>query len=369
MAIIDVVKHENADGELCFKFDSNNLRLGTPVVVHPAQVAFFVKGGSICDEFTTGTYRIETENIPILNKIINLPYGGQSPFQAEVWFISLTAKLDLLWGTPQPIQIEDPRYHIIVPIRAHGQYGIRVTNPRLFIETLIGSMPKFTSDKIEQFYKGRVISVLNTLLAQEIVSKGISILDINTHLMDMSAACNDKLNSELSKYGVSIVDFSIISITFPEDDESVVKLKDAKDLAARLAITGKDVYQMERSFDVLEKAAANEGAGGSLMSMGVGLGAGVGVGNVASNMMSQYVNANPPTPEVPNSQPTWFILINNQQIPNRTIDDIRNLAAQGLVSPATLVWTPGMSNWVQIASLPQFATLFNASTPPSIPQR
>ena len=213
MAIIDVVKYQTVDGELCHKFDSDDLRMGTQLVVHPAQTAFFVKGGAICDEFTAGTYRIDTENIPILNKIINLPFGSESPFQAEVWFINQTAKLNLPWGTPHPIQIEDPRYHIIVPVRAHGQYGIRVTNPRIFLETLIGSMGAFTSEQIEQFYKGRIISALNSLLARQIVTNGISILDINTLLLSMSDSINEQLNQLLGKYGVSIIEFSIMSIT------------------------------------------------------------------------------------------------------------------------------------------------------------
>lgn len=136
MAIIDVVKYQNVDGELCHKFDSDDPRMDTQLVVHPAQTAFFVKGGVIRDEFTSGTYTLDTQNIPILNKIINLPFGSDSPFQAEVWFISQVAKLNLPLGTPHPIQIEDPRYHIIVPVRAHGQYGIRVTNPRVFLNSL-----------------------------------------------------------------------------------------------------------------------------------------------------------------------------------------------------------------------------------------
>lgn len=67
-----------------------------------------------------------------------------------------------------------------------------------------------------------------------------------------------------------------MSVTFPQYDESVIKLKNAKDLAARLNITGRDVYQMARSFNVLEAAANNEGAGGQMMGLGVGLGAGMG---------------------------------------------------------------------------------------------
>lgn len=368
MAIIDIVKHQTVDGELCFKFDSDDLRMGTQLVVHPAQTAFFVKGGAVCDEFTAGTYTLDTKNIPILNKIINLPFGSDSPFQAEVWFINQTAKLNLPWGTPHPIQIEDPRYHIIVPVRAHGQYGIRVTNPRVFLETLIGSMGTFTSEQIEQFYKGKLISALNTLLAQQIVNHGVSILDINTLLLSMSDSLNEQLNQILGKYGVSIIEFSIMSVTFPQDDESVIKLKNAKDLAARLNITGVDVYQMERSFNVLEAAASNEGGVGQMMGLGVGLGAGVGVGSSVGNLAGQYINTNPNNvPPIPPTSQLYHLVINGQQVPNLTVENISSYIANGVANASTLAWTPGMNTWLPIAQIPALASLVNNQTPPPIP--
>ena len=108
--------------------------------------------------------------------------------------------------------------------------------------------------------------------------------------MSLSNECNNLLNQQLAKYGVEVIEFSIMSINVPHNDDSVIKLKEAKDLAARLSITGRDIYQMERSFDVLEKAAANEGAGGQFASMGAGLGVGVGVGNAVGNMAGNVIN-------------------------------------------------------------------------------
>lgn len=111
MAIIDVVKCDIVDGEFCHKFPSDDLRIGSQLIVYSSQTAFFVKGGSICDEFTAGTYTIKTENIPVLNNLVNIPFGGDSPFKAEVWFINQISKLDIPWGTPHPIQLEDPKYN------------------------------------------------------------------------------------------------------------------------------------------------------------------------------------------------------------------------------------------------------------------
>lgn len=175
MALIDVVKCEVNDNEFVYKFPSDNLKIGTQLVVYPAQTAFFVKGGQICDEFTAGTYTIKTENIPILNKLINIPFGGNSPFKADIWFVNQISKLDMKWGTTQPIQLEDPKYGIIIPIRAFGQYGIKISNPRVFIETFIGNMSSFTADKINDYFKGRIIALLSTLITEKMICERVSV--------------------------------------------------------------------------------------------------------------------------------------------------------------------------------------------------
>ena len=144
MAIIDVVKCEMPPGILIAKFPSSDLRLGSQLVVHPGQTAIFVKGGAICDEFESGTYTLKTDNIPLLNKLINIPFGGNSPFQAEVWFVNKLSVLDAKWGTATPLQIEDPKYEVIVPVRAYGQYGFKVETPRMMLETLVCNRKTFS---------------------------------------------------------------------------------------------------------------------------------------------------------------------------------------------------------------------------------
>jgi membrane protease subunit (stomatin/prohibitin family) len=366
MALIDVVKCDIVDGEICHKFPSENLKIGTQLVVYPSQTAVFVKGGIICDTFTAGTYTIKTENIPILNKIINLPFGGDTPFTAEVWFVSGIAKLDMPWGTPQPIQIEDPKYKIIVPVRAHGQYGLRVSNPKTFLETLVGNMQAFTTDKIDQYYKGRIITCLNSIIAQQIIEKHVSVLDINTQLMSLSNECNVLLNQQLARYGVEVVEFSIMSINVSQDDESVVRLKEAKDLAARLTITGRDVYQMERSFDVLEKAASNEGVGGQMVAMGAGLGVGVGVGNAVGNIAGNMINTNSCPPPPISQQKTYYLYINGNQIPNQTIEQIVGYIRSGMANGETLAWTAGMPQWACLSTFPEIACYLSQPTPPPV---
>lgn len=360
MAIIDVIKWEANNQEFCRKFPSDALRLGSQLVVYTAQTAFFVKGGQICDEFTAGTYTLKSENLPILNRLINLPFGGNSPFQAEVWFVNQISRLDLKWGTPNPIQLEDPKYHIIVPIRAFGQYGVKIVNPRLFLETLIGNMTSFSAESIDSYFKGKLVSNLSSIIAQKIIRDQISVLDINAFLMDISEYCNTEINKHFEKYGINLVDFSIMSINVPQDDTSFMKLKDAKAAMARINLTGRDVYQMERSFDVLDKAAENTGSGAQVMGLGVGM----GIGNLMGGVANNSINTNPqPTPPPIPQETTYYIYVNGQQIGGQTAAQIASLRAQGVINDDTLIWTVGMPNWAPLRTIPAFAS----SCPPPIP--
>lgn len=361
MAIIDVVKWEINNREFCHKYPSEDLRLGSQLVVYTAQTAFFVKGGKICDEFNAGTYTIKNENIPILCRLINIPFGGDSPFQAEVWFVNGITRLDLKWGTPQPLQLEDPKYQIIVPVRAFGQYGIKIIDPRLFLETLIGNMSTFSAETIDSYFKGKLISNLNSILTKKIIQDKVSILDISSELIEISSFCQQEINTNFIKYGIELVDFSIMSINVPQDDPSLAKLKEAKATMARLNVTGRDVYQMERSFDVLETAAGNTGVGMQMMGVGVGM----GFGGAINGLVDQNLNTNPPsqTPPPLPQEPTYFVYVNGQQLGGQTASQIMQMRAQGTVNDDTLVWTAGMANWAPLKSVP----VLSALCPPPIP--
>jgi membrane protease subunit (stomatin/prohibitin family) len=362
MAIIDVLKYQANDKEFVYKFPSEDLRFGTQLIVSISQTAFFVKGGKIFDQYESGTYTLKSENIPLLNKIINLPFGSSSPFQAEVWFVNLISKMDVKWGTATPIQLEDPKYGVIVPVRAYGQYGFRISNARLFLETLVGNMTVFSSDKVSDYFKGKVLSSLTSLISSKLIKENVSILEISALLDEMSDFALNKLNSDFNKFGIELINFNFISINVPEEDPSIVKLKEAKDLAAKVRIIGRDVYQMDRSFDVLDKAAQNEGgAVGNLMGAGIGLGVGLGAGNQMGNVASN-LNTNTPPPPPPLIE--FFILINNQQNGPFNLNKLKELIVSGTMTKDTLVWKTGMANWDNAGNQNELVSFFNSTPPP-----
>lgn len=369
MAIVDVVKCEMQPGILVQKFPSSDLRLGTQLVVHPGQTAIFVKGGAICDMFESGTYTISTNNIPILCRLINLPFGGDSPFQAEVWFVNKLSILDSTWGTATPLQIEDPKYEIIVPVRAYGQYGFKIAEPRKIIETLVGNRSAFPAGNLAIYFRGKILSQLTNIISDKLIQDGISILNINSHLADISLFAQERLKDYFENFGLSLQVFDIISINVNENDPSFVRLKEAKDLAAKLKIMGRDVYQMDRSFDVLEGAAKNPGGvAGGFMGAGLGMGAGMAAGGQMASVAS-HMNINPaPTapPPVPSANVQYYVVVNGAQQGPYDINNLATAIQSGNVTKDQLVWKAGMANWAPASTLPELASYFN-NTPPPVP--
>ena len=372
MAMIDVVKYESTGDEFVWKHPVSDLKLGTQLVVNVSQKAFFVKGGQICDAFDSGTTTLKSGNIPLLNKLINLPFGDDSPFQAEVWYVNLLSFLDNKWGTSTPIQLEDPKYNVIVPVRAFGQFGMSIGDPRKFLEALVGNMSDFSVDKVMDYFKGVLVSSVTASISKKIVLDGISVLEIQAMLNDVSDFCKKEIEKEFMKYGIQIENFFVMSINCPEDDPSVVKLKEAKDLAAKVNIAGKDVYQMDRSFDVMDKAAQNEGTMGGTMGAGMGMGMGFGMGNVMGNMTGN-MNTGPQnkqgqgagsTPPPPPSGVQYFVLINNQQNGPHNLESMKTLIAQNQINRETLVWKEGMSDWDNIMDQEDLKILFSSEPPP-----
>jgi len=362
MPIIDVVKYESNEDELMFKYPTEDIKLGSQLIVDVSQTAFFVKGGKIFDQFNSGTYTLTTENIPILNKIINLPFGSQSPFQAEVWFVNLTSKLDLKWGTINPINLEDPKYGVIVPIRAFGQFGIRIQNPKLFFESLVGNTKTFSSEKVNEYFKGKILSSLTTIISNKLTKDQISVLEINSLLDELSSLSQTKLNQSFLEFGIELINFYFISINFPENDQSILKLKESKDLAAKLKILGRDLYQMDRSFDVLDKAAGNDsGLSGTLAGAGIGLGLGSVIGQNMGNLNSSFnVSQTSPNISGPSNPNSYFFIINDKQIGPIQIDKISELVSNGSITINSFAWKPGMTDWERIMNIPDLLnTHFN----------
>ena len=308
MTFIDRLKYDgpppSPSGEqipwLVYKFPSESLVLGSQLIVNKSQEALFFKGGNALDVFGPGTHTLSTANIPILQKLINLPFGGQTPFTAEVYYINKVGKLDMKWGTTTPFQITEPRYQIIVKVRAFGQFGIKISDSRNFVTQIVGALhgnQVSDYDTVASYFKGLVLTKVNDTIADIIVNQKVSVLDLTASLDSISTTCRTRMASEFDRFGLEVLNFFIESINIPDEDlDRVKKILEQK---AEFEILGDARYSKMRSFNVLEKAASNEGAAGTILGAGMGAGLGIGAasGAAMTNVASQ-MNVSPTKPHI-----------------------------------------------------------------------
>lgn len=277
MAVIDLVKWNGSPDILAWRYPSDELSTWTQLVVNETQQAFLVRGGVYEGPFGAGRHTLTTENIPVLRTLIGLPFGARSPFSAEVWYVNRTINLDVRWGTPEPIQLQDPKYNLLVPVRTFGQFGIQISDAKRFLLKFVGTLPAFDVRTLAEYFRGIFITRIKTEIATAIITNSISILEVATHLERLSLVLRESLARDLDEFGVRLVQFNIHSITVPEDDPAIVTLKNALAKRSEMSIIGYN-YQQERSFDVLQTAAGNEGNAGGVMGAGIGLGMGAAMG-------------------------------------------------------------------------------------------
>lgn len=284
MAIIDVAKYDGPSNVLVWKHPVGDLTWGTQVIVNQTQDALFLKGGQIADVLGPGTHTLKTANIPILRKLVEVPFGGQTPFAAEVYFVNRAVNLDVKWGTTNPIPLLDPVYKVPLPIRGFGQFGVRVADARQLFTQLSATAPEFTTQQLTESFRGFLMTRIKDYVAETMIKQKLSLLEVTAHLEEISEAIKGKLKEDFRAYGVDLVAFLVSSIDVPEEDDSVKRLKKALSEKAEMDILGEG-YKTKRSFDVMEKAAGNEGGGaGAGMGLGMGLGAGAGMGQMMAGM-------------------------------------------------------------------------------------
>ena len=290
MAIIDLVKYNGGPDVFAWKHPSEELSTWTQLIVNESQEAILFKGGKAYDTFTAGRHTLQTANIPLLRELIGIPFGGRSPFTAEVWYVNRVDSLDIKWGTPSPVQLQDPKYNIFVGVRSYGQFGIKVVDSRKFITKLVGTLTVFDKTNVSNYFKGVYLTKVKDTISSYLVNKGISILEINAFLDELSQYLKEKLQPHMEEYGIELLNFFVNDISVPEDDSAVKQLKDALAKKAEMDIVGYN-YTQERSFDTLEGAAKNSGGQNGFVGAGIGLGMGVGLGNAFGEQMSGIKNA------------------------------------------------------------------------------
>jgi membrane protease subunit (stomatin/prohibitin family) len=299
MALIDRIKcdvgTEITPDVLVWKYPKDNVVLGSQLIVNQSQEALFFKDGRALDLFGPGVHTIIADNVPILQKLVNLPFGGKTPFAAEVFFINKTSRLDYKWGTRSPIPVEDPKYRLLIQVGAFGQFGLRVNDSRKLVTGLVGTMPVWDGGQATEYFKGLVLTKVKDNIAKFLVVKSISIVEITAFLDELSKIADAAIREELARFGLELVNFFITSITVPDDQLEIIRKAQATRM--EMDMLGDDRYLRKRQLDVQQAAAENPGAPGTLLAGGLGLGMGAQMMQQAGQMMQQPPA--PPTAECP----------------------------------------------------------------------
>ncbi|NLK18005.1 MAG: hypothetical protein GX304_05790 [Clostridiales bacterium] len=254
-----------------FPMEGREIMMGSKLTVRESQVAVFVNKGRIADIFEPGMYRLATSNLPILTKLMSWKTGFNSPFKAEVYFVSTRQFTDQKWGTVNPIIMRDPELGA-VRIRGFGKFSFKVFDAEKFLKELFGTSSTFTTKDITDYLKSMVISDISDTLAE----MKISALDVSSQLKEISAAVEKNLDEDFKKIGLKLVTVIIENLSVPEEVEKMM------DTRTKMGIMGDKMqtYMQFQAANAMTEAAKNPSGG--LASAGVGVGAGLGLGQIFS---------------------------------------------------------------------------------------
>jgi membrane protease subunit (stomatin/prohibitin family) len=281
---LEVIEHHDPTGEeIVYRFPqegSAEIKLGAQLVVQQAQEAVLFRDGKALDVFGPGRHTLTTQNIPMLTKLLALPFGGTSPFRVAVVYINKRTFLDQKWGTREPVVFRDTELGM-VRLRAFGNYAYRVADSQLFINTIVGSQGLYETDRLKDFYRDVIVSRLNDLLGETLKT----IFDLARVYDELGTAGKARLAEDFAKYGVDLTDFYINSITPPDEVQEKIDERSAMG-----AVGDMNTYMQFKAAQAIQDAAQGGGGGGEgggAASAGMGLGLGAGFGAMMPGMIAQ----------------------------------------------------------------------------------
>lgn len=375
MGIFDKLRNEFIDiiewvdegkDTIVWKFPryNNEIKMNAKLTVRESQVAVFMNEGKIADVFLPGMYTLSTQNMPIMTTLRGWKYGFESPFKADIFFVSMRQFTNQRWGTKNPIMLRDAEFGP-VRLRAFGTYAFRVQDATIFLKEIAATNPEFTTEEINE--QLRNIAVTRGMDA--IAEARIPVLDIASKFDEVSLIITDKIRPEFNEIGLDLTKFLVENVSLPEEVEAILDKRSGMGIVGDLGAFAK--YQ---AANAMEKAAENSGGGGI---MGAGLGAGIGVGMMGQMgnifQSNKFDGNNTPAQQSGQTPPPlpgalqYFFAINGKQEGPFNVDQITEMIANGKIDKLTLAWNSGMANWAAAAGINDLQALFSNNTPPPIP--
>src|SRR5262249_55534181 len=204
---------------------------------------------------------------PLLTRLFSIPFGGTSPFQAAVVFVSMKTFLDLKWGTKEPVVFRDKEL-AMVRLRAFGKFAVRVANAQQFVNTIVGTRGAYSTEGVESYFRDVIVARLTDVLGENLTS----IFDLPRLYDELGMGLKSRVADDFGKYGIELVDLYLGAITPPEEVQKMIDERSGMAAAGNL-----DAYMKFKAAQAIGDAARAGGDGGVGAGVGVGMGAGLGM--------------------------------------------------------------------------------------------
>ena len=353
---IDIIEWtDDSNDTLVWKFPrfQNEIKMNAKLTVRESQQAVFLNEGVIADVFMPGMFTLQTQNMPMMATLKGWKYGFNSPFKADVFFISTRQFIDQKWGTKNAITVSDERFGMI-ELRAFGSFAFKVEDAGKFIKEIAGTEAQYTTDEIG----GQLRSLIVTKFTNALGAGNIPIEKFASNLEELSQLCTDKLNDDFATYGLKITKFLVENVSMPDGIK--------KEIFEYSRLNKIDMQKLTQ-FKVansIETAAANSSG---IVGAGVGIGMGVGIGGMVSNAFGQInqqaSGAIPPPLPV---EAAYFVAVNGQQTGPFNNGQLAQMAQAGQLQRSTMVWKAGMAAWSASETVTEISSLFNNMPPPIV---
>jgi len=285
---LEIIQWEDDSRDtLSFRFPDQDkeIKRGAQLIVRESQVAQFIYLGQFGDTFGPGKWTLTTDNIPILSTLKGWKYGLESPFKADVYFVTTRLFTGNKWGTANPIMMRDPDFGI-VRVRAYGTFDFHVVDPKLFLREVAGTDDHFRLDEFADTMRSRIVSVFSEAVA----SAKVPVLDVAARYQELGEALLPLINPAVSsKYGLEIPSFIVENVSLPAEVEQAIDKRSS--MAAVGNLNDYVKFQMAEGM--------GKGDGGGMAGTAAQLGAGVALGQQLAGAMGSGQPNPPGNPAAP----------------------------------------------------------------------
>ena len=248
-----------------FPDEDKTIKNGAQLIVRESQLAQFVYLGQFGDCFGPGKHTLTTDNIPVLNKLKGWKYGFQSPFKADVYYVTTRLFTGNKWGTANPVMMRDADFGV-VRLRAFGSFDFKIVDAPVFLKEVAGTDQHFRLDEFADTMRSRIVSVFSEALA----SCGVPALDVAARYSELGDALLPLINPQVTaKYGIEITSFIVENVSVPPEVEAAIDKRSSMGAIGNLNDYVK--FQMAESMTKGGDGGGSPAAAAGQMAMGFGM--------------------------------------------------------------------------------------------------